>query len=177
MFKQYTIRTVVKVHPKNLGGDYKQGIADTLKEKYERYVDEDMGLILSINNVRDIGEGTVPIGDGNVYFQVTFDCLAYKPQLQEVIEGTVTEISDFGAFVSLGPIDGLVHLSQVTDDFISIDRKVPMLVGRESGKKLKVGDKVRAKIVAVSFKENMAETKIGLTMRQPGLGKTSWLGE
>lgn len=177
MFKVYTIRDVVRVEPKYFGEDLEQIITHLLREKYERTVDKDMGVIIAIWNVRDISEGKIPLGDGACYHEVTFDCLCYLPVLHEVIEGEVSEIAEFGAFVTLGPLDGLVHISQITDDFISFDRKVPMLVGKETGKKLKVGDKVRARIVAISLGDTVADSRIGLTMRQPGLGKLQWIGE
>ena len=50
------------------------------------------------------------------------------------IEGIVTEITEFGAFVNFGPMDGLVHVSQVTEDFVGYDMKNASLVGKESKK-------------------------------------------
>ena len=77
----------------------------------------------------------------------------------------------------MGPIDGLVHVSQVTDDFISYNEKTGTLTGKESGKVLKEGDSVRAKVVTLSMKPVITDSKIGLTMRQPGLGKLDWIDE
>ena len=177
MFKVVTIRDVVRVEPKYLGHELKEIVTEILRKKYERTVDKDLGIILAIWNVRDIGEGYIPLGDGASYHEVTFDCLCFLPKLHEVIEGKVTDIVEFGAFINIGPIDALVHISQITDDFLSFDRRANLLVGKETGKKLKIGDNVRARIVAVSLKGTVPETKIGLTMRQPGLGKLAWLGE
>jgi DNA-directed RNA polymerase subunit E' len=84
--------------------------------------------------------------------------------------------------VRLGPVDGLIHVSQVTDDFVGYDRKKGTLHGKETKRTLKEGDKVRARIVTVSMKRGVvgvtgAVGKIGLTMRQPGLGKLEWIEE
>jgi len=87
----------------------------------------------------------------------------------------VKEITEFGAFVRLGPIDGLVHVSQLTNDFINHDKKNNTLSGKESGRVLKAGDKVRGRIVTLSLKRGSA--KIGITMRQPYLGKLEWIAE
>src|SRR3972149_4147543 len=95
--------------------------------------------------------------------------------MQEVITGKIKDIADFGAFISLGPIDGMIHISQTMDDFVSF-AKDKVLSGRDSKRTLKVGDMCRARVIAVSFKDPM-NPKIGLTMRQPGLGKTDWIGE
>ena len=116
------------------------------------------------------------MGDGAAYHDVTFTALFFKPELQEIVEGEVIEITEFGAFIRMGPMDGLVHVSQVTDDYINYDAKRGALLGKESKKSLEEGNKVRARIVALSLKgKSSKETKIGLTMRQPGLGRDEWI--
>ena len=49
-------------------------------------------------------------------------------------------------------------------------------MGKESKRALNVNDLCRARIIAVSFKE-IANPKLGLTMRQPYLGKLEWAAE
>ena len=52
------------------------------------------------------------------------------------------------------------------------------LVANETDKSLDKGDFVRARIVALSMKgNNTKDCKIGLTMRQPGLGRFEWIEE
>ena len=92
--------------------------------------------------------------------------------MQEVVVGRIKDIADFGAFVSIGPIEGMVHISQAMDDYVSF-AKDKVLSGKETGRSLKIGDKVRARVIAVSYKD-VSNPKIGLTMRQPGLGKLEW---
>jgi DNA-directed RNA polymerase subunit E' len=36
--------------------------------------------------------------------------------MQEIVEGEVVERVEFGAFVEIGPLDGLLHISQITDE-------------------------------------------------------------
>ena len=61
------------------------------------------------------------------------------------------------------------------DDFVSFSKE-KTLSGKESKKTLKVNDVCRARIIAVSFKDPL-NPKLGLTMRQPGLGKLEWIEE
>ena len=69
-----------------------------------------------------------------------------------------------------------MHVSQITNEYISHDEKNARLVSKESNKSLGEGDKVRARVIAVSLNEKEPrESKIGLTMRQTGLGKLEWL--
>jgi DNA-directed RNA polymerase subunit E' len=98
--------------------------------------------------------------------------------MQEIVEGSVVEIVEFGAFVEIGPLDGLLHISQITDEYISYDEKGAKLVTKDTSRTLGEGDKVRARIVAISLNErDPGDSKIGLTMRQPGLGKLEWIEE
>ena len=113
-----------------------------------------------------------------------FEALFFKPEQYEILEGEVIEIVDFGAFVRIGPMDGLIHVSQVTDDYINFDAKRGALIAKESNKSLDEGDLVRARAVSVSIKdestnnmENTRKSKIGLTMRQNNLGRFEWIEE
>ena len=148
----------------------------SLRDKYEAVVDKSLGTIVAVLGADNVGEGHILAGDGSIYYEVDFDALVFKPEMQEIIEGEVVEIVKFGAFLSLGPFDGLLHVSQITNEYISYDEKNARLVSKESNKSLAEGDKVRARIIAVSLNEKEPrESKIGLTMRQTGLGKTEWL--
>jgi len=177
MYYITTVRDTVRVDPKYFSKDLKEAVVEIVREKYERRVDKNFGIVLCVWNAREIGEGKVIPGDGASYHEATFDLLSYKPELNEVFEGEVSEIVEFGAFVRMGPVDGLVHLSQITNDFLSFDKKIPAFVGKQSKKIIKKGDDVLAKISTVSMKNSIPETKIGLTMRPEGLGKLEWAKE
>ena len=142
-----------------------------LREQYERTVNKDFGIMVTIQNTRVASAGRVLPGDGAAFFDVEFDAMCFVPEVNEVIEGEVSEIVEFGAFIRLGPIDGLVHVSQLANDYFTYDKKTQSLVGRESKKSVKKGDLVRAKIATVSLKDNIPNSKIALTMRSEGFGK------
>jgi len=152
-----------------------EALTQILREKYERRVNKDTGVSLAVWNVKPEGDGLVIPGDNAAYYDVKFDTLTYLPQINEIIESEVSEVVEFGGFVTLGPIEGLVHLSQIANDFLTYNKKTQTFVGRESKKFLKKGDHVFAKISTVSMKNNIPETKIGLTMRPDGLGKDEWI--
>ena len=69
---------------------------------------------------------------------------------------------------------GMIHISQTMDDYVSFSDS-GALSGKSSGRVLKEEDLCVARIVAVSHKGD--DPKIGLTMRQPGLGKIEWVKE
>jgi len=102
--------------------------------------------------------------------------LTFKPELQEVIDAVVCEIVEFGAFCHIGPLDALVHMSQIMNDYVEVDAENELITGKEKKLTLKTGDMVRARVVAVSLNELLPrESKIGLTMRQPALGSHEWI--
>ena len=95
-------------------------------------------------------------------------------EIFDLMQGEVVEIVDFGSFIRLGPLDGLVHFSQICDDYISYEQVGNRFIGKETGKILEVNDTVRAKIIAVSLGTGRSG-KLGLTMRQKFLGKSDWI--
>jgi DNA-directed RNA polymerase subunit E' len=174
--KILTVRDTVRVPPDRFGEPLEEVVMDILRKTYEGALDRDVGVILAISEVKEIGPGRIIMGDGGSYHDVVFDALVYKPENNEVVLGEVVELTDFGAFVRIGPIDGLLHVSQVMDDFVSYNKNKGVLQGKQTKRTLKVGDKVRARIVSVSMKGRV-RAKVGLTMRQPGLGKLEWIPE
>ena len=176
MYSILTIREDVRVPPTEFGKPQKEAILQILRQQYEGNLSRETGIIVAITDVKEVSDGIIKPGDGAAYYPTKYKALVFKPQLHEVIEGIVIEIVEFGAFVNLGALDGLIHISQVTDDFLNYDEKGARLVGKESKKFIKESDKIRARIVAVSLKKTQTQ-KVGLTMRQPGLGKIEWLEE
>lgn len=176
MYKRMKLEGVAKIDPDRLGDPLEEAVDRALREKYEAVVDKTLGTIVAVLGADKIGEGHILAGDGAIYYEVTFDALVFRPEMQEIVEGEVVEIVKFGAFLSLGPFDGLLHVSQITNEYISYDEKNARLVSKESAKSLGEGDKVRARVIAVSLNEKEPrESKIGLTMRQTGLGRLEWL--
>ncbi|MES0152119.1 RNA-binding transcriptional accessory protein [Mesorhizobium sp. M0018] len=121
------------------------------------FVDERFGL----PTVRDIlAELEKPGRDPRPGFKTaTFadgidDIKDLKPGMQ--LEGTVTNVAAFGAFVDIGVHqDGLVHVSQLADRFIKDAHEV-----------VKAGDVVKVRVVDVDIKRK----RIGLSMRKDGDG-------
>jgi len=176
MYQIAEIEDTVRVVPEKFGNTLEETLKQILAEKYESKLDRDLGAIVSIIDVKTDGIGKVIPGDGAAFYNTTFKTLTYKPELQEIVDGEVIEVVEFGIFVRLGPLDGLVHVSQITDDYLNYDEKGSRFVGKESKKTIGQGDLVRARVVTISLKKSK-ENKIGLTMRQLGLGKYEWLGE
>jgi len=177
LFRLVTAEDTVRIPPERFGEDIEKVCYDQLKMKYEGMVDPEIGFVITVTEVKVTPIGRIIPGDGGTYHRVTFNLLTFKPEIQEVVEGEVVEIADFGAFVRIGPVDALLHVSQLMDDFITYDEKQGILVGKETGKRLTIGDRVRVRITAVSIGRGGMASKIGVTARQPFLGKLEWIEE
>lgn len=175
MYRIYSVIDVFKMSPGAFGEDLEKVAFEELSKRYESTVDKDLGIIITVFNIRNVGEGLIYPNDPNTHHDVEFDVLAYMPQVEEIVAGEVSELAEFGAFIKIGPIDGLVHVSQITNEFLSFDRKIPAFTSRKSNISLKKGDFVYAKISTVSLKGTVKDSKIALTMRPEGLGKLEWL--
>ncbi|MEM0492934.1 MAG: DNA-directed RNA polymerase [Candidatus Thermoplasmatota archaeon] len=178
MYKLVKIKDMIRIPPHLFGEDFEKVVEDIVQKAFEGTIKKDYGLIVVVDNVKTIGEGIVIHGDGGMYQRVEFDALIFDPQLQEIIDGVVCEVVEFGAFCHIGPLDALIHMSQIMNDYVEVDVDNGRIVGKENKKVLKLGDPIRARIVAVSLNELSArESKIGLTMRQSALGAHEWLQE
>ena len=177
MFRLITVEDVVRIPPNKFGDNLEKVAHEELESKYGQMVGEDLGYVIAITELKVNPVGKIISGDGGPYHDVVFTLLTFYPYNQEIIEGEVVEIADFGAFVRIGPVDALLHVSQIIDDFVTYDERQAVLLAKESGKILKQGDQVRVRIVAVSFARGGASGKIGVTTRQPSLGKIEWIEE
>ena len=173
MFYKVQVNDHIRVPPDFFKLPVDDAVTQRIKKKYEGHISKEIGIVIDVADVQDIGEGVIIPGDGASYYDVTFDLLTFKPEMQEVVLGRIKDIADFGAFINMGPLEGMIHVSQTMDDFVSFSKE-KVLTGKESHKTLKVGDLCRARIIAVSFKD-VANPKLGLTMRQPGLGRLDWI--
>ncbi|MBC7128441.1 MAG: DNA-directed RNA polymerase [Thermoplasmatales archaeon] len=175
MYYETTIENTIRIPPTHLSHDLEEVVAKIVQETFEGTMDKEYGLILVTKNVKRKGEGYILHGDGGIYQKVTFDAITFKPELHEVVDAIVSDIVEFGAFCHIGPLDALLHKSQIMNDRVIIDVDNKRIEGKDTKNVLKVGDKIRARIVTVSLNEmNPRESKIGLTARQPGLGKEEW---
>ncbi len=175
MYYKVELNDYIRVPPKLFHLSAKEAVIQRIKKKFDGFISKDFGIVIDVFDVKNVQQGTVIPGDGAAYYNATFELFVFKPELQEVCWGNIRDIADFGAFINLGPIEGMIHVSQTMDDFVSFSKE-KVLVGKETKRALKVGDRVKARIIAISYKD-VQNPKLGLTMRQPFMGKTEWIEE
>lgn len=175
MFYKIKVKGYIRVSPNLFKENTKKAVLKGLTEQLSNFISPDLGIVIGVSDVTDIKEGIIIPGDGAAYYESIFELITFKPDMQELLLGDISEITDFGAFIDIGSIDGMIHISQTMDDFVSFS-KSNTLTGKETKKSLKVGDKCLARIIAISYKDP-ENPKVGLTMRQPRLGNIKWIEE
>ncbi|MFH2020324.1 MAG: DNA-directed RNA polymerase [archaeon] len=173
MFYKTIVKDHIRLPPNLFSDDVEAALLKQIKQDYEGYISKEMGIVIDVATIDEVNEGMIIPGDGAAYYKTKFSLLTFKPELQEVVPGQIKDMADFGAFLNMGPIEGMIHISQTMDDFVSFS-KDKALLGRDSKKTLKVGDKCKARVIAVSYKDT-TNPKFGLTMRQKGLGRLDWI--
>ncbi len=174
MFYLTEVEDYIRVEPKLFGLPTTEAVDKQLRETYADYYDKELGKVVAVIEILEVGEGIIIPGDGAAYYVSRFKLLVWKPELQELVYGEISEITNFGAFINMGVMRGMIHISQTMDDYVSFS-KANSLQGKSTKRSLKQGDLCLARVVALSHKGD--EPKIGLTMRQPGLGKLEWIKE
>lgn len=174
MFYILDVEDHVRVEPKLFGLQTKDAVEKQLNETYVGKVNKELGYVIKVISAQVVDDGIIIPGDGAPFYKSNFKLLVWKPELHELVYGTINEITNFGAFIQMGPAQGMIHISQTMEDYVSLS-KTGTLSGKSSKRVLSKGDECMARIVAISYKSG--EPKIGLTMRQPGLGKVEWVNE
>jgi DNA-directed RNA polymerase subunit E' len=172
MYYKTKVKDYVRLPPVSFSEDIELALTQEIKKKYTGFISQELGFVIDVTGVDTVGQGIILPGDGSAHYSVEFTLLTFKPEMQEIILGKITNVADFGAFINIGPVEGMIHISQTMNDFVSFG-KDGVLSGKNSKRSLKAGDICRAKIIAVSYKD-LTNPKIGLTMRQDGLGKEDW---
>ncbi|MEE8322669.1 MAG: DNA-directed RNA polymerase [Candidatus Bathyarchaeia archaeon] len=177
MFSLIVLEDTVRIPPEKFDKALEIVTHEELSGKFEGIVSNELGFVVAVTNMEVAPVGRVIPGDGATYHSVSFTLLSYSPEVQEIVEGEVVEVEDFGAFIRVGPIDALLHVSQVIDDFVSYDERRGTLMAKNTGRLLQQGDTIRGRITVVSLGRGGSSGKIGMTMRQPFLGKIEWIAE
>src|SRR3989344_4433397 len=139
MFYIVEVEDYVRVEPKLFGLKTTDAVAKQLQEIYASYHDKEIGEVIGIISVLEVGDGVIIPGDGAPYYNSRFKLLVWKPELQELVYGIVEEITNFGAFINLGAMKGMIHISQTMDDYVSFST-TGTLLGKDSKRILKKRD-------------------------------------
>ncbi len=178
MYKIERKSDTIRIPPHRLTEDLDDVARDIARETLEGTIEDANKLIILTKDIDRIGDGKIVHGDGAIFQKIEYDALLFELEEQELIFGYICEVLKFGAFVRFGPLDGLLHISQIMNDKVEVNIGNQRLKGKDSKREMGINDKLRARIVTISVNERSPrESKIGMTMRQNGLGKLEWIEE
>src|SRR3989344_3165149 len=127
MFYLIEVEDYTRVEPKLFGLATKDAVEQQLNESYQGFLNKDFGVVISVVEVLEVGEGIIIPGDGAAYYKSRFKLLIWKPELHELVYGVIAEITNFGAFINLGVLRGMIHISQTMDDYVSFSKTNSLL--------------------------------------------------
>ena len=83
-------------------------------------------------------------------------CYFMKERIGEEFDGTISAVTGFGIFVALDEIyvEGLVHVSDLGEDYFQFDNIKHQMLGERTGKRYRLGDRVRVKLVRADLEQN-----------------------
>ncbi len=102
-----------------------------------------------------------------------------ESRVGEVFDGFVTGVATYGFYVELAelPVEGLVHVTSLGDDYYRLEEKLHSLVGERSGRSFRIGDKLQVRVDAVSReKRRLQFSPLGRPGRDAGR-KKMWAGQ
>ncbi len=169
------IRETIRVPPNRFDEDLKTVLVELARDGIEGQIDPDLGMIVAVSYIHKVYRGKIVPNDGAVYYECDINILTYLPEINEIVEGLVVECTDFGAFIRIGTIDALCHVSQIADDYFRYVPKNGLLRGDKTKRDLLVNTPVRARVIAVSIGKTVI--RVGLTMKENALGTYEWIDE
>lgn len=79
----------------------------------------------------------------------------------EEFDGIVSSVTNFGMFVELpNTIEGLVHVSNLTDDYYQFDDRQMMMIGERTKRQFRIGDEVKVRVIGVKPEESSIDFEI-----------------
>ncbi|MDM5250108.1 MULTISPECIES: ribonuclease R [unclassified Lysinibacillus] len=82
-------------------------------------------------------------------------------KIGEEFEGIVSSITNFGIFVELpNTIEGLVHISNMTDDYYRFDDRQMIMIGERTNRQFRIGDEVTVRVANVIIEESSIDFEI-----------------
>ncbi len=98
-------------------------------------------------------------------------CFYMKDRVGEIFEGSISSVVPFGIFVALDGVfvEGLVHVSELGQDYFHFDEKLHTMVGERSGRRFRLADRVRVQLTRVDMEANKIDFRLADVV--PVLGK------
>jgi ribonuclease R len=84
-----------------------------------------------------------------------------EDKIGEEFDGIISSVTNFGIFVELpNTIEGLVHVSYLTDDYYHYDERQYAMIGERTGNVFRIGDEITVRVISVDKEERSIDFEI-----------------
>ncbi|WP_284141128.1 MULTISPECIES: ribonuclease R [unclassified Virgibacillus] len=95
-----------------------------------------------------------------------------EDKIGEIFSGVISSVTSFGLFVELeNTVEGLVHVSYLTDDYYHFDERSYALIGERTGKVYRIGEPVDVRVISVNKEEHIVDFELVTASAKNGNGK------
>jgi ribonuclease R len=83
-------------------------------------------------------------------------CFYMQDKINEEFDGVISAVVSFGVFVALNEVfvEGLVHVTELGQDYFHFDAARHQMMGERTGRRFRLGDKVRIRVVQVDIESS-----------------------
>ncbi|MCR8453866.1 MAG: S1 RNA-binding domain-containing protein [Crenarchaeota archaeon] len=142
-----------------------------VREALEGTVHPDFGYIIAILSGRTKTFGYITTQTPSIFFKVYVEMLVFKPENNEVVEGSVENAIETGVFVNLGFQDAFISINALGQDHFVYDIRTGELQGTRTQITIRRGDWIRGKLLPAATSIIVAEgarwSKTRITVRTP----------
>lgn len=152
-----TFRDTIRVAPKHLGQPIENVLADELNLRLANKVVLNVGLVICLHDIVEVVESHIFCGDGAIHTECKFRLIVFRPQIGEVLCGTLRSSSKEGLKVSLGFFDSIVVPPQQLNEpshFNELDQTWTWNYedeGKTHVLRLEIGEQVRFRVHSETF--------------------------
>lgn len=154
MFYLLEVKTKTSLSPDQLDPNKNADelLLDTLRDSLEGKVLKDIGLVVAVISCNIQGEGTIPPRSPDIFFNTEMQIICFRPVEGEVIEGEVVNVTETGAFINIGSLDGFWPRNRISDKRLQFNAKNGSLQDREGQITVRRKEKARVKISNVEIR-------------------------
>lgn len=182
MFVLAKFRDIIRIAPNQLGQPIELVLIEELNKRFANKVVLNVGLIICLKDILEISESYIYCGDGAIHTRCVYRMVVFRPQVGEIICGTLKSSSKEGLNISLGFFDSIVIPPEQLNEpsiFNEIDQTWTWNYeddGQTHVLVLEVGEKLRFRVHAEEFVDvsphgptNTAPSLNTITLQVPDL--------
>lgn len=108
MFILSKFKDIIRVPASQLGQPIEEVLSDELNRRFANKVVLNVGLVICLHDIVEVGESYIYCGDGAIHTRCTYRLIVFRPKIGELLCGTLKSSSKEGLSISLGFFDSII---------------------------------------------------------------------